>query len=430
MVAAYLYWSGNGVGNDVDLQVKLNDTPIIAENTRMYFFNGNNANDGGYFSGYADVTQIVKNFGNGEYTLSDFDLTHIFSGYCEGKVNYAGWAIFVVYEKPSLPKNSVTIYDGFMTVDKSSTVSFTLDGFMVTDKENSKIGFLVWEGDSQISGDRLDVNNFRLSNALNPEDNPFNSTNSFTGSSSLWNMDLDYFDLSEIVNVGDTSLRVRLSTDGDIYTVNTIAITLNTILPDATVTINKFEHTCFSRVVNVAYTVSNIGGEHVLKAGVPISFYAGNELISTVNLQNELAIGDSFSDEIELTIPINHDVKFDFKVVVDDDGTSKGLVQEIDEDNNIAQIEADLTEGCSVQKGISPNGDGLNDYLNLELYNVMHLIVYNRYGTPLFEHAGEYKNQWYGQDKNGNKLPTGTYYYVFKTSAGSHAGSIYLMREQ
>ena len=71
---------------------------------------------------------------------------------------------------------------------------------------------------------------------------------------------------------------------------------------------------------------------------------------------------------------------------------------------------------CVISQGISPNGDGYNDILDLEFLadrtgGINKLQVYNRLGTLVFEQSN-YVNEWAGQDKNGNELPTGTYFYV------------------
>ena len=85
---------------------------------------------------------------------------------------------------------------------------------------------------------------------------------------------------------------------------------------------------------------------------------------------------------------------------------------------------------CDIQKGISPNGDGLNDFFDLEQKNVKQLSIYNRYGTKVYSRAN-YTNQWYGQSDNDNELPDGTYYYVieFNNGQSTKTGWIYINRE-
>jgi gliding motility-associated-like protein len=93
---------------------------------------------------------------------------------------------------------------------------------------------------------------------------------------------------------------------------------------------------------------------------------------------------------------------------------------------------------CVISQGISPNGDGFNDSLDLSfLYDrtgIRKLQIFNRLGTLVFE-QNNYTNQWSGQTSDGNDLPTGTYFYVIDL-AGNDAvygqqatGWIYLNQE-
>ena len=85
---------------------------------------------------------------------------------------------------------------------------------------------------------------------------------------------------------------------------------------------------------------------------------------------------------------------------------------------------------CTIQKGISPNNDGLNDYFDLEFMGVKKLSIFNRYGQEVYT-KGNYKNEWYGQGSNGDELPTGTYYFVIERSAGgTNTGWIYINRQE
>ena len=94
---------------------------------------------------------------------------------------------------------------------------------------------------------------------------------------------------------------------------------------------------------------------------------------------------------------------------------------------------------CVITQGISPDATpGFNDYLDLEFLSdrvggITTLQIFNRYGTIVFN-KNNYINEWNGQDKNGNNLPTGTYYYVIDFASADDvygpqtSGWIYLNR--
>jgi gliding motility-associated-like protein len=82
---------------------------------------------------------------------------------------------------------------------------------------------------------------------------------------------------------------------------------------------------------------------------------------------------------------------------------------------------------CQIQKGISPNGDGLNDFLELVAKKVE---IFNRYGKESYTKEN-YNNDWRGQFNNGSEMPDGTYYYVIELVSGEKkTGWIYINREQ
>lgn len=63
---------------------------------------------------------------------------------------------------------------------------------------------------------------------------------------------------------------------------------------------------------------------------------------------------------------------------------------------------------------ITPNGDFTNDFFEIqgiEENGSVKFLVFNRWGKEVFS-SPDYKNNWEGNDKNGTKLPDGTYYYI------------------
>jgi gliding motility-associated-like protein len=85
----------------------------------------------------------------------------------------------------------------------------------------------------------------------------------------------------------------------------------------------------------------------------------------------------------------------------------------------------------TIPNTFSPNGDGINDYWNIDAlvtYPQSILTVYNRYGAQVYRSVG-YNNPWDGKS-NGAPLPVGTYYYVLdlKNNTPKISGWVLIVR--
>ena len=72
-------------------------------------------------------------------------------------------------------------------------------------------------------------------------------------------------------------------------------------------------------------------------------------------------------------------------------------------------------EGPFIPSGISPNGDGVNDFWYIRwLYRFPdnEVTILNRWEDVVYK-TDDYQNDWYGTWK-GNELPEGTYYYILR----------------
>ncbi|WP_111842683.1 CARDB domain-containing protein, partial [Aequorivita antarctica] len=337
-VSAHLYWGSIGTG---DFDVALNGTPISAQRIFSHTFNGSP-----YFSAYADVTALVGATGNGTYTFSDMDVQALLPGYCG--TNFGGWAIYVIYEDPSLLLNQISLFDGLESVSaNNNNLSITLTNIDVSSDVLSKIGFLAWEGEAEIAnGESLFINGTLISNALNPANNAFNGTNSYIGppaNAQNYNMDLDYYDLTGIVAQGDTSILIELESQQDFIMVNNIITSVNSELPDATIEIDDLGVLCQNNNIDVEYTVYNVNSTNELPANTPIAFYADAVLIGQTTTTNIIPLGGSESGTITLNIPIATPNNFNLRAVVDDIGNGTGIVAETDESNNEFIYPVDLS---------------------------------------------------------------------------------------
>jgi gliding motility-associated-like protein len=365
--AAFLYWAGSDTG---DFDVLLNNNPVSAERIFSDSLDATRV----FFAAFADVTDIILAEGNGIYTLSELDLTQVITPYCSTGTNFGGWAISIIYQQDSLPLNQINIYDGLQSVPTNLTIE--LNSLNVLDNVDAKIGFIAWEGDAALAiNETLTINGNIIGNPpLNPTNNAFNGTNSFTGESDLYNMDIDVYNIQNNISVGDTSATIQLTSGQDFVMINNIITVLNSQLPDATVLIDDYLLQCNSDQFLLTYTVSNTNSTAILPANTPIAIYIDNELVVQASTENDININDSETYSLNLTIPAVTNTNFNLEIVVDDDGTGSGIINEIVETNNsnsvlITQllseplIELPLLLGCD--EGFNMNTFNLTSQLIL-----------------------------------------------------------------
>lgn len=372
VVAAALYWAGSGDG---DLNVTLNGTPITASRNFEVDFLAGSGTKFNYFAAYADVTTIVNANGNGTYTLSDLDLTDAIQAFCAinggNATNFGGWAMYVIYEDATLPLNQIILFDGLEGVFQTNPeINILLENLNVLDNTGAKIGFLAWEGDRNIAiTETLSINGNILSNEpLNPANNQFNGTNTFTNSEVLFNMDLDFYNIENNIQPGDTTAAIQVTSGQDLVLINNIITVLNVELPDATIVIDSVSgiDACDDRDITLEYTVFNVNSTGELPANTPISFYANSILIGQSETTTILPIDGSESGTIDLTIPEGIPADFLLSAFVDDAGGGVSTVNELDESNNGFSVDVHLF--------VSPDVSNLE---NLEQCDVV--------GTEIFD---------------------------------------------
>lgn len=340
ILKAYLYWAGSGTG---DFEIQLNGQDVVATRTfPVVFVSTSDLIPRDFFSAFADVTSLVQTTGNGTYTVSELDLTDVINNdvpsssnlYCQNGTNFGGWAIFVVYENENLPLNQLNLYDGLQFVPTS--IDITLPSLNVIDNIGASIGFIAWEGDANIANNEiLSINGNVLGNPpLNPSNNAFNGTNSVTGASDMYNMDLDIYNIQNMIQIGDESAEISLQSAQDFVMVNAIITKLNSQLPDATIEVTDVRQQCNSLSIDIDYTVYNTNSTDPLPAGTPISIYANGVLVGNTQTQTELPIDGSENGTITINLPPDTPVNFELVFVVDDNGDGTGNVTETNENNN------------------------------------------------------------------------------------------------
>ena len=120
--------------------------------------------------------------------------------------------------------------------------------------------------------------------------------------------------------------------------------------------------------VNGSFDIQNVDFEW----STDTSVIAGNNQ-PTFNVSEYIAQGNVSS----ASFPLN----FTVKIKTRPDGC---------EDSQVFNV---VSPFCTIQKGISPNGDGQNDYLDLKGLGIKMLNIFNRYGTKVYSLAN-YTDQW------------------------------------
>jgi gliding motility-associated-like protein len=126
-------------------------------------------------------------------------------------------------------------------------------------------------------------------------------------------------------------------------------------------------------------------------------------------------------------------INTDSQLILDYDGvlffgTDKVTIQVCDEIPNCAQQELIIEVGGDliIYNGFSPNGDSFNATWQIQNIEILpqtknnKVTLYNRWGDEIFN-AINYDNEervFKGLNKNGNELPTGTYFYRIEFMSG------------
>ncbi len=242
---AYLYWSHSSQVPDDNVVFE----GVNVKASKIYGsalnFNGDNLQFYGYV---ADVTSIVTGIASPSTNVFDFSGLIIDNGgaYCATSTVLGGWSMMVFYQEPSLPAVTINLYEGYdgdsgaNYPSGSATSSFTLSGFYSIGSLGAKTTILSWEGDktlfdneSLIFSTPSSPNNPLVNDGDNDgtiKSNPFNSTifdNTVlpaVNNTTSYGLDLDTFDVSTYISVGETSATTTVNVGQDYVIMNAVLL--------------------------------------------------------------------------------------------------------------------------------------------------------------------------------------------------------------
>jgi hypothetical protein len=245
---AYLYWSGwrDWAGEmvaDKEVSFKVNehqlyfneqgeplegDQNIIA--SKWWLLENNSPNYS--YSCFKDVTELVKLIspnGNATYTVLGVD------GDTGAEWSYAGWSLIIIYADPSEQIHQFFLYDHFLYSEENSSHTFTIEGFFATEDAEAYLTCFVGEGDEFYTRDYLEFNDNYLFDGVNPQNNVWNGKSSGLDGELIDGVDIDTFNVSSpIINPGDTTAEVKLSTRIDSWNMVYIILAFRSEIGDLT----------------------------------------------------------------------------------------------------------------------------------------------------------------------------------------------------
>ncbi len=177
VIEAYLTWGGNistGTTNYAKRDSVYAKVPGAAnyKGFKADFITNNTAGANTYQC-YKKITNEVKAAGEGDYWVGNVVANTGVSNMC------GGWAIVVIYGDETLPLRNLTIYKGYANIDAAvGGQNIGISGFYTPPigNVNVKLGVFSFEGDKGTVGDSLKFNGLAVTDALNYQNNFFNSS--------------------------------------------------------------------------------------------------------------------------------------------------------------------------------------------------------------------------------------------------------------
>ncbi|WP_268035832.1 DUF7507 domain-containing protein [Algoriphagus sp. PAP.12] len=279
------------------------------------------------YVGYADVTDLVKEYGAGEYTVADIALSE---GLSDEIGMFGNWGLIVVYQNAKMNFRDVTIFDGYTFIEALNGVEengeIEINGFGAIEEGpvSMKLGVMASEGDNFIGGDYLEMldqkgNWTRLSHPGNSTDNFFNSsiyTPVFKADGSLQEnsrtpflknntgIDIVQWEVpnpdNSLITNKQTSAKFRYGTNQDLYALYAFAFSVVSYTPN----------------IEAHNQIESING---LPPGDSPTIKPGEEIRLQLDIRN---VGSEATEQSKLIIPIPFNAIYvDAEVIPDTYGT-------------------------------------------------------------------------------------------------------------
>jgi uncharacterized repeat protein (TIGR01451 family) len=282
----------------------------------------------GIFIGYQEITDYLKTYGPGAYTVADIALTE---GTNSNPGLSGGWVIVVIYENPVMKSRAVTLFDGYAYVDgqvdsnnsnpslRGQYGTIPVSGFttVATGPVNMKLGVMAAEGDVATASGRTDylavqklnadpavynaTNYLPLNHARNTTSNFFNSSIFPVPAAGKSNpilqnntgVDFSMFTVpnseNSVIGNNQTATTFRFGSTYEVYTIFGFAMSVDSYVPEPEGIMG----------VNSINAVPN--------PSQPYTVLPGQEISYTLNIKNK---GTEAINNNIVTIPISNTINF------------------------------------------------------------------------------------------------------------------------
>ncbi|QOX81511.1 DUF11 domain-containing protein [Nanchangia anserum] len=240
VLAAYLFWSATQTRATDPKTIKFRapggSYQTLSPSPRASTLSGGNYRP---FSTFADVTDIVRTAGSGDYWGADVSATYDLTD------RYAGWALVVVIEDETMPMRDLAVFETASKISETTPVEASINGFVTpkTGPVQAKIGTVAWEGDKHMGGDWVELDGKRVADALSESNNFFvgvvsnngvNLTDRNPNNPDTLAVDAKIVDATGLLENQQSSATVKLGSKGDVFYLSAVTTQIDLYVPDIT----------------------------------------------------------------------------------------------------------------------------------------------------------------------------------------------------
>jgi hypothetical protein len=227
---AFLYWSARRfAGPDNAATIQCLPAGAAANVQAIGSLTGTSST----YQSVGDVTDYVKTNGACTYLVSGVDSIDL-KGAAPENYGYAAWWMVVIFNHESQPHRQLMIFDGLDSIENGGDSTVQVTGLKVPNSftmfSNAKVGVVGYDGDKALVNDQFFLGMTALKDASNDANNFFNSTRSHLGTAfsvagdlpevsgvpgSLNRLDLDTIDITNFLEVGQTTVDFRAVSGGE-----------------------------------------------------------------------------------------------------------------------------------------------------------------------------------------------------------------------